>query len=79
MKKRIVTYDIKSGNDYDKFYELVEEVKAKMITESTYEFNTEWNQKAFELKISSVFAKGDNVHYISINDKNELFEKKITI
>lgn len=79
MRKRIVTYDIKSGNDYDEFYELVEKVKAKMITESTYEFNTEWNQGTFESKISSVFTKGDNVHYISVNDKNELFEKKIII
>lgn len=79
MKKRIVTYDIKTGNDYSDFYELVDEIKAKMITESTYEFNTLWDQKTFESKISAVFNKGDNVHYISVNDKNELFEKKITI
>ena len=77
--KRIVTYDIKAGNDYSEFYNLVDDAKAKMITESTYEFNTEWDQKTFESKISKVFNKGDNVHYISINDKNKLFVKKISV
>ena len=76
--KRIVTYDIKAGNDYSEFYDLVDEVKAKMITESTYEFNTTWDQKTFESRISGVFTKGDNVHYVSVNDKKELFVKKIT-
>ncbi len=79
MKKRIVTYDVKLGNDYSKFYELVEEKNAKMITESTYEFITEWDQETFESQISAVFTKGDNVHYISINKENELFEKKLII
>ena len=79
MKKRIVTYDVKLGNDYSKFYELVEEKNAKMITESTYEFITEWDQETFESQISAVFTKGDNVHYISTNKENELFEKKLII
>ena len=48
MRKRIVTYDVKEGNDYSKFYDLVDNTNAKMITESTYEFNTEWNQETFE-------------------------------
>ena len=45
--KRIVTYDVKTGNDYDEFYELVEETNARMLTESTYEFDTQWDQKNF--------------------------------
>lgn len=79
MRKRIVTYDVKTGNNYDAFYELVDETNAKMITESTYEFNTTWDQDTFEQKIASVFTKGDNVHYISVSNKNELFTKKINI
>lgn len=79
MRKRIVTYDVKTGNNYDAFYKLVDETNAKMVTESTYEFNTTWNQDTFEKKIARVFTKGDNVHYISVNDKNELFTKKIKI
>ena len=69
MRKRIVTYDVKEGNDYSKFYDLVDNTNAKMITESTYEFNTEWNQETFE----------NNVHFISVSDKNLLFTKKINI
>ena len=77
--KRIVTYDVKTGNDYEEFYELVEEINARMLTESTYEFDTQWDQKTFEAKIAKVFSKGDNVHYVSVSDKNKLFTKKIII
>lgn len=77
--KRIVTYDVKAGNDYDEFYELVEETKARMLTESTYEFDTQWDQETFETKIANVFSKGDNVHYISVNKEDKLFTKKIKI
>ena len=77
--KRIVTYDVKTSNDYDEFYKLVEETNARMLTESTYEFDTQWDQKTFEAKITGVFSKGDNVHYVSVNDKNKLFTKKIII
>ena len=77
--KRIVTYDVKTGNDYDEFYELVEETNARMLTESTYEFDTQWDQKTFESKIANVFSKGDNVHYVSVSGKNKLFTKKIII
>lgn len=77
--KRIVTYDVKTGNDYDEFYELVEETNARKLTESTYEFDTQWDQKTFETKIASVFSKGDNVHYISVNKENKLFTQKIKI
>ena len=79
MRKRIVTYDVKEGNDYSKFYNLVDNTNAKMITESTYEFNTEWNQETFEKNIANAFSKGDNVHFISVSDKNLLFTKKINI
>ena len=79
MRKRIVTYDVIEGNDYSKFYDLVDNTNAKMITESTYEFNTEWNQETFEKNIANVFSKGDNVHFISVIDKNLLFTKKINI
>ena len=36
-------------------------------------------KKTFESKIANVFSKGDNVHYVSVSDKNKLFTKKIII
>lgn len=71
--KRIVTYDVKSGNDYDRFYQFVNEVSAEQITESTYLFDTELSQEAFAKKLKYCFNKGDNVAYISCNSKEGLF------
>ena len=45
--KRVVTYDVKNGNNYDDFYALVEDCGATMLTESTYLFDTNWNQNTF--------------------------------
>ena len=77
--KRILTYDVKDGNDYKKLYDYIETIKGKKLTESTYELDTSLSQKDFESKIKSLFSKNDNVYYISVSDKNNLFYKKIVI
>lgn len=77
--KRILTYDVKNGNDYKKLYDYIETIKGKKLTESTYELDTPLSQKDFESKIKSLFSKNDNVYYISVSDKNNLFYKKIVI
>ena len=77
--KRILTYDVKDGNDYKKLYDYIETIKGKKLTESTYELDTLLSQKDFESKIKSLFSKNDNVYYISVSDKNNLFYKKIVI
>lgn len=77
--KRILTYDVKDGNDYKKLYDYIETIKGKKLTESTYELDTPLSQKDFESKIKSLFSKNDNVYYISVFDKNNLFYKKIVI
>lgn len=77
--KRVVTYDVKNGNNYDDFYALVEDCGATMLTESTYLFDTNWNQNTFESKMIATFNKGDNVHYISVDKENKLFTKKLKL
>ena len=77
--RRILTYDVKDGNDYKKLYDYIETIKGKKLTESTYELDTRLSQKDFESKIKSLFSKNDNVYYISVSDKNNLFYKKIVI
>lgn len=71
--KRVVTYDVKEGNDYTRFYEFVRETSAEQITKSTYLFDTELNQEAFTKKLKYVFNKGDKVAYITCNNKEGLF------
>ena len=77
--KRILTYDVKDGNDYKKLYDYIETIKGQKLTESTYELDTSLSQKDFESKIKSLFSKNDNVYYISVSDKNNLFYRKIVI
>lgn len=77
--KRILTYYVKDGNDYKKLYDYIETIKGKKLTESTYELDTSLSQKDFESKIKSLFSKNDNVYYISVSDKNNLFYRKIVI
>lgn len=77
--RRILTYDVKDGNDYKKLYDYIETIKGKKLTESTYELDSPLSQKDFESKIKSLFSKNDNVYYISVSDKNNLFYKKIVI
>lgn len=76
--KRILTYDVKEGNDYKKLYDYIETIKGKKLTKSTYELDTSLSQKDFESKIKSLFSKNDNVYYISVSDKN-LFYRRIVI
>lgn len=77
--KRVVTYDVKQGNSYERFYEFVKEVKAEQITESAYLFNTSLSQDDFQKKLKWAFNKGDNVAYISENNNVGLFYIKIII
>ena len=79
MRMRIVTYDVKQGNDYSAWYDYVERVDGRKITESTYALNTSLSQEGFENRLRSLFNKGDNVAYISVNKDNDLYWKKITI
>lgn len=75
--KRVVTYDVKKDNNYDRFYQFIKEAKAEKITESTYLFDTNLNQEAFQKKLKWAFNKGDNVSYITENDNIGLFYIKI--
>ena len=77
--KRLVTYDIKSGNDYSAFYDYVDKVNALQLTESTYLLETTLNQEEFERKIISLFSKGDNVHYVTVNEHHNLITIKIPL
>lgn len=77
--KRILTYDVKDGNDYKKLYDFIATIKGKKLTESTYELDTLLSQKDFESKIKSLFSKNDNVYYISVSNMKNLFYKKIDI
>ena len=78
MVKRIVTYDVRQGNDYADFYTMVEKYNAKKLTESTYEFNTNLNQESFRSMLRSAFSRRDLVYYISTNKEGQLFYEKIT-
>lgn len=77
--KRIVTYDVKKDNDYQKFYDFVKQYKGVKITESTYELDTPLSQNDFEKRLRYVFNKGDNVAYISCNNKEGLFFIRVEI
>lgn len=77
--KRVVTYDIRVGNTYDKFYEFIEKYAGVKITESTYEIDTDLGQTDFEERLKKVFNKGDNVAYITCNNKNGLFYKRVKV
>ena len=79
MRMRIVTYDVKQGNDYSTWYDYVERIDGRKITESTYALNTSLSQEGFENRLRSLFNKGDNVAYISVNKDNDLYWKKIII
>ena len=70
---RIVTYDIKQNNHYQKWYAFVEKVKGIKITESTYMICSELNQTEFEKLLRSLFQINDNVAYITCNAKEGLF------
>ena len=76
MRKRFVTYDVKDGNDYADFYELVNKYNAQKLTESTYEFDTNLDQEQFETLLAHAFSRGDIVYFISSN-KNGVFSKRI--
>lgn len=76
--KRIVTYDVKQGHDYQAFYDYVEQMRAEKITESTYLFDTDLGPIDFANKIRSLFKRGDVVVYISYDSKaGTLFYKRL--
>jgi hypothetical protein len=76
---RIVTYDVKQGNDYSAWYDYVERIDGRKITESTYELNTSLTQQGFRNKLRSLFNKGDNVAYISVDEDKGLFWERVII
>ena len=75
--KRVVTYDVKEGNDYSRFYEFVHEASAEQITESTYLFDTQLSQEDFSRRLKYVFNKEDKVAYITHNNKEGIFFVRI--
>jgi len=79
MRMRIVTYDVKQGNDYSAWYDYVERIDGRKITESTYELNTSLTQQGFRNKLRSLFNKGDNVAYISVDEDKGLFWERVII
>lgn len=72
---RYVTYDIKSGNSYDDLYDYFDEIKANMITKSTYETNSGLSLDEFCYKLKSVTSTGDSVVVIT-KSNNGLFHIK---
>lgn len=58
---------------------MLKKIGGRKITESTYELNTSLLQEGFENRLRSLFNKGDNVAYISVNKDNDLYWKKIII
>lgn len=76
MRKRYLTYDIKTNNSYEKLYEWFEEIKAKKITESTYEVNTNYDMSRLKTKIKSLVRSDDNLWIITCGD-NGVFAEKI--
>lgn len=74
--KRIVTYDV-FGDDYDDFYDFLEQNPYKKLTESTYEISSNLEWKPFCDKIRSLFHQGDTVYVISVNQNNELLIENI--
>ena len=79
MRMRIVTYDVKQGNDYSAWYDYVERIDGRKITESTYALNTSLTQQGFRNKLRSLFNKGDNVAYISVDEDKGLFWERVII
>lgn len=77
--KRIVTHDVKQGNDCTEWYDYVKRIGGIKITESTYELNTSLSQEGFENRLRSLFNKGDNVAYISVDKNKGLFWEQVTI
>lgn len=79
MKKRVIAYDLhhKDTNDYEELYETLEDLNGKQLSESVYGIETDKSQKEIEEAIVSCVEDDDTIHFISVNDKNELFWKKI--
>ena len=77
--KRFLTYDKKDGKDYSRVYKILDELKAKQLTESTYAIDTSLSQEDFVKKIKWAFNQGDNVGYISSNTKDGTFFIKVKI
>lgn len=77
--KRFLTYDKKNGQDYSRVYKILNDFKAKQLTESTYEIDTNLSQEDFAKKMKWAFNPGDNVGYITSNNKEGTFYIKIKI
>ena len=78
MRTRILTYDKKTGNDYQSLYDWFTEVRAKKLTESTYQIESNLGKEEFISKVSSFMQKGDNFWFVSVDDKTKgIFAEKI--
>lgn len=73
--KRYVTYDIKEGNSYEDLYNYFDEVKAEMITESTYKVDSTLTLADFCAKLKNLTSNGDSVVVITCNN-NGVFHQK---
>lgn len=76
MRKRIVTYDV-FGDDYDDFYDFLNQNPHKKLTESTYEISSNLDWEDFCRTIYDMFHVGDTVYIISTDTESKLLIKKI--
>ena len=75
--KRIITYDIKEGNDYKPLYALLEELNGEMLTESTYLIDTVLSMDEIVAKIQGVTYSNDNIYFVSVDTEHALLINKI--
>ncbi len=75
--KRIITYDVREGNNYDKLYTFIKKYNGKKITESTYEIDSILQLDEFKRQLKASVNSNDSVYYISVNRDNILFYNKI--
>lgn len=79
MKKRVIAYDLhhKDTNDYEDLYKVLEEFNGIQLSESVYGIKTDKSQNEIEKALIDCVEDDDTIHFISVNENNELFWKKI--
>ena len=78
--ERIISYDLLNGDtdDYQEFYDLLESLNGRQLTESTYVIDTPLKQSEIIEKIKLAMKNGDTIYYISVDGKtNAIFYDKI--
>ena len=61
LRRRYITYDIKTGNSADELFDYFEEINAKMLTYATYYVDDELELSAFIKELKSVTSRGAKV------------------